>query len=107
MSEVGNLTIPPTVFEHEDRQELIRFWVAGNAAHISLKFGFLDDQQNEAYMMGQMLADIVGHYTNAVTQGLPDGMSSDELLSTIRSGMADGLGRSGDAQGAAGAPGVH
>lgn len=91
MSEVGNLTIPPGVFEHDDRQEMFRFWVAGNTGHVALKYGFLGEQKGEAYMLGQMLADVAKHYINASSEGLPNGLTADEILSAIKSGMSDGL----------------
>lgn len=107
MSEVGTLTIPPGVFEHEERQEMIRFWVAGNAGHVALKFGFLDEQKDEAYMMGQMLADIAKHYTSASSGSLPSGLAADDILTAIRRGMTDGLAASGDIVAEAGQSGVH
>lgn len=91
MSEVGNLTIPPGVFDHDDRQEMFRFWIAGNTGHVALKYGFLGEQKGEAYMLGQMLADVAKHYTNASVKGVPDGLTEDEILSAIKSGMTDGL----------------
>lgn len=91
MSEVGSLTIPPGVLEHENRQEMFRFWVAGNTGHVALKYGFLGEQKGEAYMLGQMLADVAKHYTNASVKGVPNGLKADEILSAIKSGMTDGL----------------
>lgn len=91
MSEVGNLTIPPGVFDHDDRQEMFRFWIAGNTGHVALKYGFLGEQKGEAYMLGQMLADVAKHYTNASIEGVQDGLTKDEVLAAIKSGMTDGL----------------
>ena len=91
MSEIGNLTIPPGVLEHDNRQEMFRFWVAGNTGHVALKYGFLGEQKDESYMLGQMLADVAKHYTNASSEGLPNGLSADEILSAIKRGMTDGL----------------
>lgn len=91
MSEVGSLTIPPGVLEHENRQEMFRFWVAGNTGHVALKYGFLGEQKGEAYMLGQMLADVAKHYTNASVKGVPKGLTAEELLSTIKKGMIEGL----------------
>lgn len=107
MSEVGNLTIPPGVFDHDDRQEMLRFWIAGNAGHISLKVGFLDDQKDEAYMVGQMLADISRHYINASAEALPNGLTNDEVFSEITSGLTDGLARGGEIDGKVGQPDAH
>lgn len=107
MSEVGNLTIPPGVFEHEERQEMIRFWIAGNTGHVALKFGFLPEQKDEAYMVGQMLANIAKHYTSASSESLPNGLSADEILSAVTHGMTDGLAIGGQVDGKAGQPDVH
>lgn len=107
MSEVGNLTIPPGVFEHDDRQEMFRFWIAGNTGHVALKYGFIDEQKDEAYMLGQMLADVAKHYTNASVKGVPDGLTMDEILAAIKSGMTDGLNFEGHVEEVSELPSKH
>jgi hypothetical protein len=62
-TKVDELEIPPTVFEHEDADEFLRFWVAGGDDHVTLRSGVFGESELESW--GMILADVARHVVTA------------------------------------------
>ena len=63
----------PTGIENDDRaQEMIRFWLANNAPHVTLHLGMWEDAEDsdvdELFAWGNLLSDIAQHIANGFEQ---------------------------------------
>ena len=98
-NRLHSLGIPPDVLKSATNLELVRFWVADGRCHIAMNFSTQETQEDDAYMCGNMLADIMQHFINAHLQASPNGLSGDDLFKHVNDGLFDGLSRNRDLQG--------
>ena len=85
------LAKPATISADDQAQEFIRFWIANNTDHVSLKVGTAGDPAKEPAMWGFILADIAKHVTKVMRQQDPEGPSANELMEQILGGIAERL----------------
>lgn len=85
------LVIPRAVIEGSKTQEFIRFWVADGYDHVSMHIGGFENNDDEAYIWGNILADIALHAVNGMSQDNPSRGTRDEMLEDIMVGYKDRL----------------
>ena len=83
------LVIPRAVVEGENTQEFVRFWVADGYDHVSMNIGGFEDNTDEAYMWGNILADIAWHAVNGMSQNDTSRGTSQQMLDDIMAGYKD------------------
>lgn len=83
---MNELAIPPDIHGDADAVEVIRFWIADNADHVTLNVGLFDPEEEPAFW-GAIIADIAKHAVRGLMQEDP---SRDEavLLAQIEAGFA-------------------
>jgi|GEM_PF-336409 len=85
------LSIPKAVIEGSNTQEFIRFWVADGHDHVSMNIGGFEDNSDEAYMWGNILADIAWHAVNGMTEDDPTRGSRKNMFEDIMDGYEERL----------------
>lgn len=85
------LIIPKAVIEGNNTQEFIRFWVADGYDHVSMKIGGFEDNADEAYMWGNILADIAWHAVNGMSEDDSSRGTPEEMFEDILQGYEDRL----------------
>jgi hypothetical protein len=69
MAKKKSLPIPPPASRDTQSQEVIRAWIAENGLHCSLRPGiWFEQNMNEAWAWGILLADVVRHVANALEE---------------------------------------
>ena len=78
-----SLPVPPQAARDPQAQEMIRAWIADKGLHCSLQVGFWQDQNlNEAWAWGILLADVVRHVSNALEDSY--GIDPRETVEAIK-----------------------
>lgn len=83
------LAIPRAVVEGDKTQEFIRFWVSDGYDHVSMNIGGFEDNANEAWMWGNILADIAWHAVNGMSQSDASRGTPKQMLKDIMAGYQD------------------
>jgi len=86
-TEKRPLKEPPSIDDTAQAQELIRFWIADNMDHVSLRVGEVTEPEKEPTMWGFILADIAKHVTDAFKELHPDGPEKDLIIKEIVTGF--------------------
>ena len=86
-TEKRELKVPPSLPEDEHGREMVRFWIAGNTDHVSLRVGDVEDPSKEPTMWGFILADIAKHVTDAFKDLHPDGPDKDAIMKELFAGF--------------------
>ena len=90
-TEKRELKSPPSVEGADIAQEMIRFWIADNTDHVSLRVGEAADPATEPTMWGFILADIAKHVTKVLREQNPDGPAAQEIMEQILGGIGERL----------------
>lgn len=85
------LKVPASIPRGGDAQELLRFWVANNTDHVSLKVGLAGSPDKEPAMWGFILADIAKQVTKAIREENPDGPAAQEIMEQMIGGLYERL----------------
>lgn len=92
---------PPEVFQADNAQEILRFWVVDGIDHLHLKInaiGSSDGDYHGAEIWGSLIADIARHVVNAYEQDFESEENTDELYALINRGYMERLShKAGDA----------
>ena len=88
-TEKRELKSPPSVEGADIAQEMIRFWIADNTDHVSLRVGEAADPATEPTMWGFILGDIAKHVTDAFKDHHPDGPEKEEIIKEIVTGFLE------------------
>jgi len=86
-TEKRELKSPPSIDDAQSAQEMIRFWIADNTDHVSLRVGEAAEPAKEPTMWGFMLADIAKHVTAAFKDLHPDGPEKEDIIKEIVTGF--------------------
>lgn len=83
---------PPRAVESSAvAHEMIRFWIADNADHVSLMVGSVEDKSKEPAMWGFILADIAKHVTQCLIQMAPNDKDVTTIMTEIMAGFEERL----------------
>lgn len=85
------LEVPRAVATAVNAHEMIRFWIADNADHVSLMVGSVEDKSKEPAMWGFIIADIAKHVTECMVQMDPSGKDATTIMTEIMTGFEDRL----------------
>ena len=66
---------------------MIRFWIADNTEHVSLRVGDAADPSKEPTMWGFMLADIAKHVTDGFKELHSEGPEKEDIIKEIVTGF--------------------
>ena len=83
------LVIPRAVVEGDNTQEFIRFWVVDGYDHVSMNIGGFENNADEAYIWGNILADIALHAVNGMSQNDASRGTPEQMLKDIMTGYED------------------
>jgi hypothetical protein len=86
-TEKRELKAPPSIDGAQSAQEMIRFWIADNTEHVSLRVGDAADPSKEPTMWGFMLADIAKHVTDGFKELHPEGLEKEDIIKEIVTGF--------------------
>ena len=86
-TEKRELKSPPSIEGAQSAQEMIRFWIADNTDHVSLRVGDAADPATEPTMWGFILGDIAKHVTDAFKDLHPDGPEKEDIIKEIVTGF--------------------
>ena len=86
-TEKRELKAPPSIDGAQSAQEMIRFWIADNTEHVSLRVGDAADPSKEPTMWGFMLADIAKHVTDGFKELHPEGPEKEDIIKEIVTGF--------------------
>jgi Domain of unknown function (DUF5076) len=86
-TEKRELKAPPSIDTANSAQEMIRFWIADNTEHVSLRVGDAAEPSKEPTMWGFMLADIAKHVTDAFKELHPEGPEKEDIIKEIVTGF--------------------
>lgn len=86
-TEKRDLREPPSIQGAETAQEMIRFWIADNQDHVSLRVGEAAKPETEPTMWGFILGDIAKHVTDAFKELHPEGPEKDAIIKEIVTGF--------------------
>jgi len=97
----GELIVPPAVQGAADAKELVRFWIAGGKAHLSLSTVNSANLPagDEGVLWGVILADIARHSANAMQQSGATSLDKDALMTQITQTFLNELGYGRDMSG--------
>jgi len=85
------LVIPRAVIEGKNTQEFIRFWVVDGHDHVSMNIGGFADNSDEAYMWGNIFADLAWHAVNGMTEDDSNRGTQEQMFEDIMEGYQDRL----------------
>ena len=97
----GQLPVPAAAMFAPDAQEILRFWVANQGAHVSIHAATPDNlpKGDEGIFWGIILADIARHASNALRQSGVSRLDEDRLMTQMTKTFLDELGFARDVKG--------
>jgi len=101
------LAIPRAIIEGENTQEFIRFWVADGHDHVSMNIGGFSNNSDEAYLWGNILADIAWHAVNGMSENDSTRGSQKQMFVDIMDGYKDRLKKKPSLEGKLGKENAH
>ncbi|WP_300392001.1 DUF5076 domain-containing protein [Henriciella sp.] len=87
----NSLNVPGSIPPDAEAQEFVRFWIANNTDHVSLKVGLAGDPAKEPAMWGFILADIAKQVTKVLREQDPEGPSAQAIMEQIVGGLYERL----------------
>ena len=93
------LIIPGEVLEAKNTQEFIRFWVADGIDHVTLNVGGFEDNSEEPYLWGSILADIARHAVIGMQSKDPSRGNPSAMMNLLIEGFNDRLEQKADITG--------
>lgn len=90
-NELRELMLPREVLEASNTQEFLRFWVADGHDYVTMNLAGFEDNTDEAYLWGSILADIAWHAVNGMQQDDPSRGSKKQMFRDILKGYKERL----------------